>query len=50
MMSCIAGPPPRYGTWVTLTPMAALSNWQSIMPVEPAPAEATFSVAWFFFT
>src|SRR3954465_8572571 len=38
MRSCIAGPPPRYGTWVTsLMPSAALSSSQNRWPVEPAP-------------
>src|SRR5262245_6192330 len=44
--SCIAGPPPRYGTWVTLIPIAALSSMQSRWPVDPAPAEAICILAW----
>ena len=48
--SVIAGPRPRYGTWVTFTPSMALSRMQLTCEAEPAPAEANWILSWFAFT
>ena len=46
MRSCIAGPVPRYGTWVTSTPIATLSKTQLTCVAEPPPAEPYCIRAW----
>ena len=38
--SCIAGPPPLYGTWVRLTPAVSLNNSAPRCWKLPTPAEA----------
>ena len=42
----MAGALPRYGTWVMLSPLAALSRTQESCTAEPAPAEPYFMLAW----
>src|SRR5204862_8025313 len=42
--ACVAGAPPRNGTWVIVSPAAALINSITRCDVLPAPEEAWFSL------
>src|SRR5207237_1386033 len=41
MRSVIIGAPPRYGTWIILTPAIILNSSPAICEVEPVPYEAS---------